>query len=123
LYKSNELREQRAQAIQNARVIIDGADGRELNEEELLQSLEGVTIFNLAGNRLEGGIDLTSLLAETGIFPSKGEARKMVTGGGVSINKEKLSDANTRIDKSYLLHEKYILVQKGRKNYYLIQVV
>jgi len=94
---------------------------RELNEEELLQSIEGVTVFNMEKARLENGIDLTSLLAETGIFPSKGEARKMVTGGGVSINKEKLSDANTNIDKSFLLLGKYILVQKGKKNYYLIK--
>ena len=94
---------------------------RELNEEELLQSLEGVAIFNVSGDRLASGVDITSLLAETGIFPSKGEARKMVTGGGVSINKEKLSDANVQIDRSYLLHDKYILVQKGKKNYYLIK--
>ena len=94
---------------------------RELNEEELLQSLEGVAIFNVSGDRLTSGVDITSLLAETGIFPSKGEARKMVTGGGVSINKEKLSDANVQIDRSYLLHDKYILVQKGKKNYYLIK--
>lgn len=96
---------------------------RELSEEELLQSMEGVTVFNMETAKLENGIDLTSLLAETGIFPSKGEARKMVTGGGVSINKEKLSDANTNIDKSYLLLGKYILVQKGKKNYYLIKAV
>jgi tyrosyl-tRNA synthetase len=85
--------------------------------------VEGVAVFNFAGDRLESGVDITSLLAETGIFPSKGEARKMVSGGGVSINKEKLSDANTNIDKSYMLHGKYILVQKGKKNYYLIKAV
>ena len=96
---------------------------RELNEEELLQSLEGVAIFNVSGDRLASGVDITSLLAETGIFPSKGEARKMVTGGGVSINKEKLSDANVQIDRTYLLHDKYILVQKGKKNYYLIKAL
>jgi len=96
---------------------------RELNEDELLQSLEGVAVFNIAGDRLEIGVDITSLLAETGIFPSKGEARKMVSGGGVSINKEKLNDANAMIDRSFLLHGKYILVQKGKKNFYLIQAV
>ena len=95
---------------------------RELSEEELLQSMEGVTVFNMDSARLDNGIDLTSLLAETGIFPSKGEARKMITGGGVSINKEKLSDANTNIDRSFLLLGKYILVQKGKKNYYLIVI-
>ncbi len=96
---------------------------RELNEQELLQSLEGVALFEVTADRLETGIDLTSLLAETQIFPSKGEARKMIVGGGVSINKEKMSDANTHIDKSFLLHGKYILVQKGKKNFYLIRAV
>ena len=112
-------------AIQTTEKLFSGnaADNiRDLGEEELLQSMEGVTVFNLETARLENGIDLTSLLAETGIFPSKGEARKMVTGGGVSINKEKLSDANTQIDKSYLLLGKYILVQKGKKNHYLIVI-
>jgi tyrosyl-tRNA synthetase len=93
---------------------------RELNEEELLQSMEGVPVFSMDSARLNNGIDLTTLLSETAIFPSKGEARKMITGGGVSINKEKMSDANSNIDKSYLLHGKYILVQKGKKNHYLI---
>jgi len=119
-------KEELEKAIQTTAKLFSGNAAeniRELNEEELLQSLEGVAIFNVSGDRLASGVDLTSLLAETGIFPSKGEARKMVIGGGVSINKEKLSDANVQIDKSYLLHDKYILVQKGKKNYYLIKSI
>jgi tyrosyl-tRNA synthetase len=61
------------------------------------------------------------LLADTGVFPSKGEARKMILGGGVSVNKEKLTEVNAKIDSSFLLHGKYILVQKGKKNFYLIK--
>ncbi len=119
-------KEELDKAIQTTEKLFSGnaVDNlRELSEEELLQSMEGVSVFNMESSRFETGIDLTSLLAETGIFPSKGEARKMVTGGGVSINKEKLSDANTQIDKSFLLLGKYILVQKGKKNYYLVQAV
>jgi tyrosyl-tRNA synthetase len=93
-----------------------------LFEEELLQSLEGVNISSFNMSRIQQGVDLVNFLAETGIFPSKGEARKMVAGGGVSINKEKISDVDADINSSYLLHGKYILVQKGKKNFYLIKV-
>lgn len=54
------------------------------------------------------------------VFPSKGEMRKLTQGGGVSINKEKLTAPDTRIDGSYLLNDKYIIVQRGKKNYYLL---
>lgn len=94
---------------------------KELNEADLLLSLEGVPVFEVPMARFEENIDVLSLLADTGIFPSKGEARKMVQGGGVSLNKEKISDPQLRVDKSLLLHAKYILVQKGKKNYYLIK--
>jgi tyrosyl-tRNA synthetase len=66
---------------------------------------------------------VVSLMAETGVFPSKGEARKMILGGGVSVNKEKLADANAIMSKAHLLHGKYLLVQKGKKNFYLIKGV
>ena len=65
---------------------------------------------------------LDFLAVKTNILPSKGEARKMVSGGGVSINKEKVSDITANIDESHILDEKYILVQKGKKNYFLIHV-
>jgi tyrosyl-tRNA synthetase len=94
---------------------------KELNEADLLLSLEGVPVFEVPMARFEENIDVLSLLADTGIFPSKGEARKMIQGGGVSLNKEKISDPQLRVDKSLLLHAKYILVQKGKKNYYLIK--
>ena len=90
---------------------------------EDLESLEGVQKMQFAKAAITGGIDIVSLLAETKIFPSKGEARKMVQGGGVSINRKKIDDFQLKIDNSFLLHQKYILVQKGKKNYYLVESV
>lgn len=118
--------EELEKAIQTTEKLFTGNAAeniRDLNEEELLQSLEGVPVFEVAEEAFEKGIDAVSLMAETGVFPSKGEARKMIQGGGVSVNKAKLADGNTIIDKSYLLHGKYVLVQKGKKNYYLIKGV
>ena len=67
--------------------------------------------------------ELLELLAQdTGVFPSKGEARRMVTGGGLSVNKQKISDPNHRITREDYINGKYLLVQKGKKNYYLIRV-
>ena len=68
------------------------------------------------------GIDSVTLLAETGIFPSKGEARKTILGGGVSLNKEKITDPAQAVSPERLIAEKYLLVQKGKKNYYLVKV-
>jgi len=64
-----------------------------------------------------------SFLSETNIFPSKGEARKTIQGGGVSINRKKVDNVGMKIDTSLLLHKKYILVQKGRKNYHLVKLI
>ena len=57
------------------------------------------------------------------MFPSKGEARKMIQANGVSVNKEKFTDPNGVIDSSFLVNGKYVLVQKGKKNYYLLKFV
>jgi tyrosyl-tRNA synthetase len=113
-------------AVQTTEKLFSGnaADNiRELDEEELLLSLEGVPVHEVPEEVLSNGMDAVTLMADTGIFPSKGEARKMILGGGVSVNKSKLADANTVIDASYLLHGKYLLVQKGKKNFYLIKGV
>ncbi|MDE6297824.1 MAG: tyrosine--tRNA ligase, partial [Muribaculaceae bacterium] len=73
---------------------------------------------------LEAGIPVLDLLAvKTPVFPSKGEARKMVQGNGLSINKEKFTDPNGTIDASALLGGKYIHVQKGKKNHFLIKAL
>lgn len=87
-----------------------------------LEGMEGVVKIDFSKEKITTGIDAISFLAETNIFTSKGEARKMVQGGGVSINRKKVDDVQMSIDSSLLLHNQFILVQKGKKNYYLVQV-
>ena len=94
---------------------------RRLDEETLLQVMEGVEQFRISKSALEAGIPPLDLLAVvTNIFPSKGEARKTLLANGFSMNKEKLTDVQTPIDATALLNGKYILFQKGKKNYYLV---
>jgi len=91
-----------------------------LNEVQLLQVMEGVPKVNVPLTSLNAGYDLINLLADTAIFPSKGEARKMWQGGGISINKEKVNTETTLVNSAHLLQGKYILIQKGKKQYYLV---
>jgi len=88
--------------------------------EEDLKAMEGIVHINYPKEKLESGIDAVSFLAETTIFPSKGEARKMIQNGGVSINRHKVETVDEVINNQKLLHQKYLLVQKGKKNYYLV---
>jgi tyrosyl-tRNA synthetase len=90
---------------------------------EDLEGMEGIIKSDFTKAKIEAGIDVVSLLADTGIFTSKGEARKMVQGGGVSINRKKVDSVQLTVDSNLLLHEKYLLVQKGKKNYYLVKAV
>ena len=92
-----------------------------LNEDQLLQVMEGVPTANITLAQLSEGYDFVSLLADTQIFPSKGEARKMWQAGGLSINKEKMSTDFTVVNTTHLLQGKYLLIQKGKKNYYFIK--
>lgn len=92
-----------------------------LSEKDLLDIFEGVPKVNVALSELQAGINVIEFLADkTQIFPSRGEARKMLQGGGVSINKNKVEDAERTITGEDVLSGKYILAQKGKKNYYLI---
>lgn len=94
---------------------------KSLDEETLLQVFEGVPQFEVSSEALEDGIPVIELLTQvTTVFPSKGEMRKMVQAGGVMINKNKLENSDETIDHSYLIDGKYILAQKGKKNYYLL---
>ena len=94
-----------------------------LDEQTLLQVFEGVPQFEIAKSEIEAGVDIIELTAEKcSVFPSKGEARKLIQGGGVAINKVKVADTARRIDSSDLISGKYIVVQKGKKNYFLIVV-
>ncbi len=94
-----------------------------LTEAQLLDVMEGVPQVEVPMTELETGKDVVSFLAEHGIFPSKSEARKNVQGGGVSINKNKVGSIEQLVDTSLLLNGKYILFQKGKKNYYLVKAV
>ena len=92
-----------------------------LDEQTLLDVFDGVPRFEVEASRLAEGIPVLDLLAvDTKVFASKGEARKMIQGNGLSINKEKFTDPNGTVDSSYLIGGKYILAQRGKKNYYLI---
>lgn len=92
-----------------------------IDESTLLSVFEGVPQFEISKANLEEGIPAISLLTdEAAVFPSKGEMKKMTQGGGVSINKEKLTDQNATIGTADLLNGKYILAQRGKKNYYLL---
>ena len=89
---------------------------------EDLETVEGLT-FEYDLGKIRASIDVISFLAETGIFSSKGEARKMIQNGGVSINRDKVTDISMILDESFLLQSQYILVQKGKRNYYLVRSV
>jgi tyrosyl-tRNA synthetase len=90
--------------------------------EQDLASMEGVVHIRFSHADLQQGLDAVNFLAQSGILPSKGEARKLIQGGGISINRKKVDSLDWTIDSSLLLHNKYLLVQKGKKNYYLVEV-
>ena len=95
---------------------------QQLNEEQLLQVMDGVPTVEYAKENLNKGVDIITFLSITNIFSSKSEAKKMLQGGGVSINKIKTEDSNIIISSDKLLNDKYLLVQKGKRNYYFIIV-
>ena len=94
-----------------------------LDEKLLLEIMDGVPRTEISRSLFESGIAITELLADhTGVFPSRGEARKMIAAGGVSINKNKLTDPVLASNAVELLSNKYLLIQKGKKNYYLVVI-
>lgn len=96
---------------------------KHLDEQTLLDVFNGVPQFEVSRDELSAGVKAIDLFTEkAAIFPSKGEMRKLVQSGGISVNKEKLTDQDMVIDCSSLLDEKYLLVQRGKKNYYLLIV-
>ena len=93
---------------------------RKIDEETLLQVFEGVPQFTVSKEKIAEGVKALNLLTEDAqVFPSKGEMRKMVASGGVMINKERLNSFDELIDSNYLISNKYILAQRGKKNYFL----
>jgi tyrosyl-tRNA synthetase len=109
-------RAQRASEILYGKAPVDAV--RQLDERELLEVMDGLPQVKGSREALAGGLDLISFLAESGVFPSKGEARKMIQNGGLSINKEKITAIDATLTTEHLLHDKYLLIQKG-KNYTL----
>lgn len=96
---------------------------RRIDEKTFLSVFEGVPTFTISRSLLEEGVSFTSLCSEsTNIFASKGELRRMIQGGGVSLNKAKIDNPDIIISSDMLINGKYLLVQKGKKNYYLIKV-
>ncbi|MBN2522503.1 MAG: tyrosine--tRNA ligase [Bacteroidales bacterium] len=94
-----------------------------LDERTFLSVFDGVPHFTIPGHVLRKGVNVVDLLTEKmQVFPSKGELRRMIKGGGVSLNKMKVEDENLEINENKLLNNKYLLVQKGKKNYFVITV-
>ncbi len=118
-------REDYEAAVEASQILFGNATAEalhRLDEETFLQVMDGVPQFTISRAELEQGIAPLDLLAEkTQIFPSKGEARKMIQANGFSMNKEKLTDPQTPITTAALLNNRYILFQKGKKNYYLVK--
>lgn len=94
---------------------------KSLSEKQLLQVMEGVPAISATAASLDT-LDIVSFLTESKIFPSKGEARKMIQNGGVFLNKEKVDSMDSKAGDKGLLNGKYLLVQKGKKNYYLVTI-
>jgi tyrosyl-tRNA synthetase len=94
---------------------------KKLDVNTFLSVFEGVPLYSVTKELLDTGINILDLLGEvTDIFPSKGEVRRMIKGGGLSMNKTKIEDETVLVKTSDLLNNMYLLVQKGKKNYYLI---
>ncbi len=115
-------REEYERAVAASNILFGGATSealKSLDEETLLQVFEGVPQFKVA--KADLGVSFVDLCAEkSSIFASKGECRKLVQGGGVSLNKEKVADAMQAVGAESLIAEKYMVVQRGKKNYYLV---
>jgi len=97
---------------------------KKLDEETFLSVFEGVSTFDVPKAHFENGIIFSLLAVENAaVFASKGELRRLVQGGGISINKEKVTDSEMLVNASHLINGKYLLVQKGKKNYSIIRSV
>ncbi|MDE6126093.1 MAG: tyrosine--tRNA ligase, partial [Muribaculaceae bacterium] len=97
---------------------------RKIDEATLLSVFDGVPRFEVSRKEIEEGISIADLLTDRApVFPSKGELRKLAQGGGFAINKEKVADPYAPASADMLLNDKYILVQKGKKNYFLLTAV
>lgn len=114
-------------AIEASNILFGNATAQafeQLNETTFLDIFDGVPQFTVSKTELEAGIPLVDFLAEkTQVFPSKSEAKKMLAGGGVSINKQKIENIDAPITAAQLINGKYLIAQKGKKNYFLITAI
>jgi tyrosyl-tRNA synthetase len=112
-------------ALAASKVLFSGSlsDFQKLDESTFLELFEGVPQIQLSYEELKNAIPVVDLLSEKSkIAPSKGEARKLIQGGGVSINKEKVESQEVLVNSTHLINNKYIIIQKGKKNYFLCLV-
>jgi len=116
--------EEHNKAVEASQILFGNATSdnlRQLDEQTFLAVFDGVPMFDIAASALpQNVVDL--LAVTTQVFPSKGECRKMVQGGGVSVNKDKAPDPDFTVTADMLINGKYLLVQKGKKNYFIIRV-
>lgn len=116
--------EEYQKAVEASAILFGNATAdalRGIDEQTFLQVFEGVPQFEVEAGVIAQGVNFINLCTELApVFPSKGEARKLIQGGGVSLNKEKIAAPDIVIGTSDLLSGKYLLVQKGKKNYFLI---
>jgi len=118
-------REDYLTALSASKVLFSGQlnDFQQLDESTFLELFEGVPTINLSKEELANSIPILELLSEkSNITPSKGEARKLIQGGGLSINKEKVANQELSVGISHLINNRYIIIQKGKKNYFLCLV-
>ena len=114
-----------AKAISASQILFGNSTGenlRSLAEKEILEIFEGVPSGNISRNSLNQGLNVVDLLADSGAVPSKAEAKRLLKQGGLKINKEKYEDPDGLLNNDFLLQEKFILIQKGKKNYHLVTV-
>jgi tyrosyl-tRNA synthetase len=108
-------------------VLFGGATAeslKELDEATILAVFEGVPQFEVSKSDIEAGVPFVELCVEkASVFPSKGETRKLIQGGGVSMNKTKVTDPMQMVTSADLIAGKYVIVQKGKKNYFLIKFI
>ncbi|HEX3007640.1 MAG TPA: tyrosine--tRNA ligase, partial [Bacteroidales bacterium] len=120
--------QEQLQTAEDATQILFGAGTSEtlakLNEQTFLAVFDGVPMFDIPYKEIENGVNVVELIcSHSKVFASKGEARRMIDGGGLSVNKNKVASADASVGPAELINGKYLLVQKGKKNYVLLQII
>ncbi|MGV8135677.1 MAG: tyrosine--tRNA ligase [Mangrovibacterium sp.] len=111
-------------AVEASRILFGSGTAetlRKLDEQTFLSVFEGVSQYKISKTSLENGMNVAELLTDhAAVFPSKGELRRTIQGNGLSINKEKVAEPDLLVNGDFLIGGKYILIQKGKKNYFLL---